>query len=200
MGFAHWLFWFDKGLWIFTNKCLMKGVGSYNINKDHAGTHLFNNCPQALSEIQETMVSLDLVDIRIRIFGQNSDLNRYTWCRGQQASRIDYFIISFSPASKVSKCIIGDQKVWPCYCNNSNSYRWTSSGAWVLKVNLSLLNDFIFIEKTKVFIREFFEINENSSEPRNVWEDFKCAFRGHAIKMGSWKQKQYLIKERGLID
>ncbi len=43
-------------------------------------------------------------------------------------------------------------------------------------------------------------MNENSSDPHNIWEAFKCAFRGHAIKMGSWKQKQYLIKERGLID
>lgn len=48
----------------------------------------------------------------------------------------------------------------------------------------------IVIEKTNEFIENFFEVNENSSHPYNVWEAFKCAFRDYAIKIGSWKQKK----------
>lgn len=109
------------------------------------------------------MVSLDLVNIwRLQTLIQ-IDTHR------GQASRIDYFLISFSLASKVSKCIIGD-------CLRSDYAMVTiqiltaehprGRGYW--KFNLSLLNDSIFIEKTKVFVREFFETNENSSDPHNI--------------------------------
>lgn len=113
---------------------------------------------------------------------------------------LDDFLIS-SLASKVSKCIIGD-------CLRSDHAIVTiqilttehprEHGYW--KLNLSLLNYPKFVEKTKEFITEFFENNENSSDPHNIWEAFKCEFRGHGIKMGSWKQKHFLIKERSLIE
>lgn len=176
-------------------------VGDYNtvldVSKDRTGMHTFNYHPQALIEIKELIASLDLVDIwRF----QNPDSIRYSWRRGQQASRIDYFLISFSLLPMVSKCNIGDRfrsdhviitlqvttAKYPC-----------GRGYW--KFNQSCLKDPIFVEKTKEFIEYFFEVNENSSNPHNVWEAFKCAFRGHAIKIGSWKQKMYLMREKTLI-
>lgn len=67
-------------------------------NKDRSGLHKFNNHPHALREIQEMAASLDLVDIWRLL---NKDTMRYTWRRGKQASRIDYFLISFSLVPKV---------------------------------------------------------------------------------------------------
>lgn len=73
-------------------------------------------------------------------------------------------------------------------------------GRGCLKLNQSCLKDPIFVERTKEFIENVFEINENSSNPHNIWEAFKCAFRGYAIKISSWKQKMHLMKERTLTD
>ena len=52
------------------------------------------------------MDTLEIVDIwRLK----NSDLVRYTCRRHNQASRLDYFLVSFSLASKVKHVLIGDR-------------------------------------------------------------------------------------------
>ena len=49
---------------------------------------------------------LELVDIwRLKY----PDLVRYSWRRLNQASRLDYFLMSFSLAPKVKKVLIGDR-------------------------------------------------------------------------------------------
>uniref|UniRef100_A0A674ACN7 Endonuclease/exonuclease/phosphatase domain-containing protein n=1 Tax=Salmo trutta TaxID=8032 RepID=A0A674ACN7_SALTR len=66
-----------------------------NTSMDRKGNHTTNYHPQALKEIMDV---LELVDIwRLKY----PDLVRYTWRRLNQASRLDYFLMSFSLAPKV---------------------------------------------------------------------------------------------------
>ena len=71
-------------------------------------------------------------------------------------------------------------------------------GYW--QFNQSLLQDKTFLQQTKQVMSEFFENNVGSANPQVVWDAAKCFFRGHCIKFSSWKKKQYLIKEKQLIN
>ena len=69
-----------------------------NTSMDRKGNHTTNYHPQALKEIMNVMDILELVDIwRLKY----PDLVRYTWRRLNQASRLDYCLMSFSLAPKV---------------------------------------------------------------------------------------------------
>lgn len=120
-------------------------------NKDRSGLHKINNHPHALREIQEMAASLDLVDIWRLL---NKDTMRYTWRRGKQASRIDYFLISFSLVPKVLNCCIGD-----CLRSDHSlvtlliDNRQCSRGRGYWKFNVSFLNDDSFIDITRRFIK-----------------------------------------------
>lgn len=61
------------------------------------------------------------------------------------------------------------------------------TGYW--KLNQKLLEDLIFVEKTSEFIRELFSHSVGTANQQVVWEAFKCTFRGHTIKMASYRQK-----------
>jgi exonuclease III len=68
-----------------------------NTYMDRKGNHTSNYHPQALKEIMNVVDILELVDIwRFKY----PDLVRYTWRRFSQASRLDYFLMSFSLAPK----------------------------------------------------------------------------------------------------
>lgn len=133
-------------------------TGDFNtvldIKKDRLGLNKCNNHPHAHKEIQELMASLDLVDIwRLK----NPDTIRYTWRRGRQASRIDYFLISFLLVPKTLKCYISDHLRSDhalVFLQINNSQYSKGRGYW--KFNLSLLHDEAFINTTKKFIKEFF--------------------------------------------
>uniref|UniRef100_A0A4W5JZ51 exodeoxyribonuclease III n=1 Tax=Hucho hucho TaxID=62062 RepID=A0A4W5JZ51_9TELE len=69
-----------------------------NTSMDQKGNHTTNYHPQALKEIMNVMDILELVDIwRLKY----PDLVRYTWRRLNQASRLDYFLMSCSLAPKI---------------------------------------------------------------------------------------------------
>lgn len=125
-----------------------------DIKKDRAGIHSLNNHPQSLYEILELKASLDLVDIwRFK----NPDSKRYTWRRGQQASRIDYFLLSFSLVPKTLKCYIGDKLISDhsmVTLQIITAEYPRGKGYW--KFNQFLLDDDLFINNTKQFIKEFF--------------------------------------------
>lgn len=119
--------------------------------KDWAGTHILYNHPLAANEMEDVKASLDLVDIwRF----QHSDSLRYTWRRGQRASRIDYFLISFSLVPKALTCHIGDKfrsahsmvvlKIITAEYPRGKGY-------W--KINQSLLKDINFVNSRKQFIK-----------------------------------------------
>lgn len=79
-------------------------VGDYNVVQnneiDRKGLNVTNYQPHALNELRIIMDKNDLVDIwRLK----NPKAQRYTWRRQNQASRIDYFLISFSLSSKVKR-------------------------------------------------------------------------------------------------
>jgi exonuclease III len=75
---------------------------------DHKGNHTTNYHPQALKEIMNVMDILELVDIwRLKY----PDLVKYTWRRLNQASRLDYFLMSFSLAPQVLKSVDRGQNV-----------------------------------------------------------------------------------------
>jgi exonuclease III len=85
-------------------------IGDYNkvlsTSMDRKGNHSTNYHHRALKEITNIMDTLEIVDIwRLK----NPNLVRYTWRRLNQASRPDYFLVSFSLASKVKKGLLGDR-------------------------------------------------------------------------------------------
>ena len=60
---------------------------------DSKGNHATNYHPRAIKEITNIMDTLELVDIwKLK----NPDSGRYTWRRLNQASRLDYFLASFT--------------------------------------------------------------------------------------------------------
>lgn len=84
-------------------------VGDYNTvlntSLDRKGNQSSNYHPHACKEILNIMNTFDLIDVwRLKY----PDLPRYTWRRANQASRIDYFLISFSIVPKVNKVLTGD--------------------------------------------------------------------------------------------
>jgi hypothetical protein len=59
-----------------------------------------------IKEISNIMDTLQIVDIwRLK----NPDLVKYTWRRLNQASHLDYILVSFSLASKIKKVLLGDR-------------------------------------------------------------------------------------------
>ena len=77
-------------------------VGDYNrvlsTSMDRKGNHSTNYHHLPLKEITNIMDTLEIVDIwRLK----NPDLVRYTRRRLNQASRLHYFLVSFSLVSKV---------------------------------------------------------------------------------------------------
>ena len=149
---------------------------------------------KALECISELKCKYDLHDIwRFR----NPKDIRYTWRRRLQASRIDYFLVSFSLINRVNKCIIGDR-----FRSDHNLIALSfitaefprGKGFW--KFNTSLLEDKLFHKKTVEIMKEFFSNNCGTANPHSVWEAAKGFFRGHSIKFSSWKNKQYLAREK----
>lgn len=175
-------------------------VGDYNtvLNTitDRKGNHSTNYHPHEFKEISNIMDTMDLVDIwRLK----NLNRTRYTWRRQNQASRIDYFLISFSMVPKVGKVLIedklrSDHQLIALHLVLTEFPR--GRGYW--KFNHNPLKDNIFITKTKEFITDFFSHNIGSADPLIVWDTFKCAFRGHSIQYSSLKQKQFISKEKKL--
>ncbi len=126
------------------------------------------------------MYSLDLIDIWQL---KNPKKIRYTWRRRKQASRIDYFLVSFSLCSKISTTdisehLLSDHSLITLQVTNDDFHR--GLGFW--KFNQSLLQSNLFVENTKTFISEFFKLNIGSANPHIVWDSFKCSLRGHCIK------------------
>lgn len=176
-------------------------AGDYNIalqpSKDRAGES--RDCHgQKRHALTSMMSAMDLFDVwRLK----NPDLIRYTWRRNASASRIDFFLISFSLIAKAIQVTIAerfrsDHHLIILKLNFVDIDR--GKGYW--KFNQSLLEDSNFIIKTKQFISDFFLFNTDSANPHIVWDAFKCAFRGHAIKFSSWKYKQTCNRERILLN
>ena len=177
-------------------------VGDFNTVQnsamDRSGARLRNYHPNALEAISELKGKFDLHDVwRFR----NPNVVRYTWRRGLYASRLDYFLISFSLLNRVTKCSIADK-----FRSDHNLITLSfvtadfprGPGYW--QFNQSLLDDKLFLVQTKQIMSEFFKNNVNTANPQIVWDTAKCFFRGHCIKFSSWRKKQYLMKEKELID
>jgi uncharacterized protein YpbB len=80
-------------------------LSATSTSMDRKGNHS-TNYHHALKEITNIMDTLEIVDIyRLK----NTDLVRYTRRRLNQASRLAYFLVSFSLSSKVKKVLIGDR-------------------------------------------------------------------------------------------
>ena len=169
-----------------------------NCNIDRKGNQTSNYHQHTLTEIQKTMDTLELVDIwRIK----NPQKIQFTWRRSTRASRIDYFLISFSLIPKINKVNIGDRFKSDHHLITLqltvNEYP-RGPGYW--KFNQSLLTDDQYITKTKSFITDFFNINIGSSDPLTVWDAFKCTLRGHTIAYSSQKIKRLNQAEKNLAN
>lgn len=132
-------------------------AGDFNIALnsviDRKGSPPTNSHPHALMKINNLMDALDLIDIwRFK----NPNLIRYTWRRQNQASAIDFFLISLSLISKVNGVSIEDKLRSDHNCIGLNLLMLENvhgPGYW--KFNQSLLQDEEFVSKTKRFISDF---------------------------------------------
>ena len=70
-------------------------------------------------------------------------------------------------------------------------------GYWTF--NQSLLDDNLFLTKTKKFINYFFCVQHRYRRSLIVWDTFKCTFKGHSIQYSSLKQKQFRSREIRII-
>lgn len=166
-------------------------VGDFNVIQngelDRKGKTPNTYNPQAQKEIKLMMDEHDLVDVwRLKHPLSHS----FTWRRQNRASRIYYFLVSFSFMSKVKQVLIedklmSDHQLISLHMQILEYPR--GPGYW--KFNQKLLDDSLFIEKTKSFLTHFFIDNVGSVNPLIVWDAFKCSFRGYAIKCGSYRQK-----------
>ena len=170
-----------------------------NINKDRSGNQTSNYHRQALEAIQKLMDTLDLVDVWRH---SNPNATRYTWRRSRQASRIDYFLTSFSMLTLIKKTDIeerfrSDHNLISLHLTINEYPR--GPGYW--KFNQTLLTDQDFVTKAEDFITEFFEVNTGSAaDPLNEWDAFKCAFRGFSIAFASRKLKLFRRQENELLN
>lgn len=175
-------------------------VGDFNValdkRSDRKGNTAIDYHPHALKSIQNVIDAFDLIDIwRFK----NPNLTRYTWRRQNQASRIDYFLISFSLINKVTGVSIEDKLRSDHNCIGLNlAIDENTRGPGYWKFNQTLLHDEEFNIKMREFIADFFKHNEGSANPQIVWEAFKCSLRGYAIAYSSWKKKQFKITEQAL--
>lgn len=163
-----------------------------NVYMDRKGNSTNRNHPNAQTEVAAIMNNLDLIDIwRIK----NPKLKRYTWRRKNLASGIDYFLIPFSMISKIKKVEI-EEKLrsdhYPIILHIEITEYPRGKGFW--KFNQKLLEDHLFMEKTKEFITDFFNWNIKSADPLVVWDTFKCVFRGHSIQLAAQRSKQISLK------
>lgn len=148
----------------------VKSLGGFNSaidgTLDRKGKTVINYHPQAVAKIENLMDSLDLVDIWHL---KNPDLIRYTWTRQNQASRIDYFLISFSLVSKVTSVSIEDEVRSDHHLISLNlSMVENRRGPGYWKFNQSLLLDEEFIKKTERFISDYCTHNSGTANPLMV--------------------------------
>jgi len=167
-------------------------VGDFNtvldVKMDRAGHQVSNYHPKSLLAINSLCANLDLIDAYRY---KHPTAVRYTWRRRLQASRIDYFLTSFSLIPFVEKiCIEDSLRSDHFLIGLSLTTSDTPRGPGYWRLNQEILNDPVFVRETSNFITEFFLFNRNSANPHIVWEAFKCAVRGHIIKFSSWKSKQ----------
>jgi len=177
-------------------------VGDFNTalnsNLDRAGHQTSNYHPNCLQAINSLCANLDLVDIYRY---HHPTAVRYTWRRRLQASRIDYFLTSFSLTPSIENVKIEDSlRSDHSLISISLLLSTTPKGPGFWRLNCDLLSDQLFVKETSKFITEFFLFNEGSANPHIVWEAFKCTVRGQIIKFSSWKFKQNRNTEILLID
>lgn len=162
-------------------------TGDYNtvldVDLDRKGIQTKNYHSRAYNAISGLMTSLDLIDIwRL----QNPKQTRYTWRRGNQASRIDYFLTSFSLTPKMNKVEIkerfrSDHHLITLSICTTTFHR--GPGYW--KLNQKLLKDKEFIDTTNKFIKDFFVVNNDTADPLIIWDAFKIHLKGtlHSIQL-----------------
>ncbi len=126
-------------------------VGDYNnvldVHLEQKGAQNRNYHAKSYNAISGIMSSLDLIDIWRM---QNPKQTRYRWRQGNQASRIDYFLTSFSLIPFIKKVEIkerfkSDHHFISLTVCTTTFYR--GPGHW--KLNQQLLKDKDFIEKQK---------------------------------------------------
>jgi len=167
-----------------------------NAKLDRAGRNPAVYHPNAQQKINDLMFALELVDVwRYK----HPNTVRFTWRRGKQASRLDYFLVSFSLLADISNVRIldrlkSDHKIISLHIQTVKHPR----GRNYWKFNQTLLTDVNFQQKTEEFIDEFFRFNTGTSDPLTVWDTFKCCFRGHTISFASKKRKEFISKENDI--
>ena len=147
------------------------------------------------SEIHKFIDTLNLVDIfRIR----NPNTYRFTWRRGNSASRLDYFFIPSSFQKQVKHCDIipsvkSDHDAITLTLEISTNRR--GPGFW--KFNCSLLEDVQYTQMMNTFITETIHENANLSDSA-LFDFLRYKIRDLTITYSKKKAKDRRDKERDL--
>ena len=125
----------------------------------------------------------------------NPEEKRYTWrkstYKGCVQSRLDYWLTPNSYFYKVKECkinpsILSDHSVITLKINNDEKIE-KGKGMW--KLNVTLLNDPVYIKRINELIEELIEKYKDIKDPRLKWDVIKMDVRGSTISYASYKAK-----------
>jgi exodeoxyribonuclease-3 len=181
-----------KDLAKFSKNCLIIG-GDFNIKLDKANPTNNVNYNQNLYE-KELLLLLEqekLVDIcKVK----NTNSNIYTWSRGNQRSRLDYFFISdylqnSNCITEILPPIMSDHNVVRLMINIDNTQD-KGKGFW--KCNNSHLKDIEYIHEIKNSIKECVNKFAHLKDHRVLWELIKLKIKLTSIKYSIKKKKKQI--------
>jgi hypothetical protein len=88
---------------------------------------------------------------------------------------------------EIIPCILSDHNAIKLECNNKKKDK-KHANSW--KLNNSLLNEQWVIDKIKVEIKKFLEVNENENTTyQNLWDTAKAVLREKFISMSAYIKK-----------
>lgn len=156
-----------------------------------------NDNPHYRKEILSFLETEGLVDVW-RVL--NPDKRFYTWFRGKQKSRLDYFFISEHLLNVTSNVDIlpgiqSDHSLLKLQINNSKQFR-TGKGFW--KFNSSLLQDTKYVNDIKEIIQTCGKNYEHLEDKSLVWEIIKMDIRNYTISYSISKKREQISFEKTL--
>jgi hypothetical protein len=152
-------------------------------------TKIKNESSKYRKELKCLLETENLIDIWRNL---NPGKKCPTWCRGQQKSRLDYFLVSDHIMNRNVSCEIlhslhSDHNQIKLKIGSKIAQR-QGKGFW--KFNANLLQDMDYIKQTKYVIEETIKEYENNPNYNTTWEILKLNIRNNTIQYSIKKAKE----------